>query len=95
MIFSGYLTSVKGIFFSLEILVNRPSFAFSGNFNGNGYKVSKLTIVSQADYSDYLGLFGLIDEGGQVNSLGVDRCLIQGSSSTPAGRISPFKSRYR
>ena len=43
------------------------STAFTGIFDGNGFKISNLTIAGH----DYLGLIGTIHDGGQVWNLGV------------------------
>jgi hypothetical protein len=43
--------------------------SFKGNFNGNGYAISSLT-VNRPD-SDYVGLFGYIGQGGRVRNLAV------------------------
>ncbi len=53
---------------------------FSGSFDGNGYTISNLHISNDdlmhrtptgSFYSDYLGLFGRLDSGAEVRSLGV------------------------
>lgn len=41
--------------------------AFTGIFDGNGFRISNLTMVGQG----YLGLMGTLDEGGRVLNLGV------------------------
>ena len=45
---------------------------YSGNFDGNGFVISNLTIITEGEYSEYLGLFGVIGgESAEVNNFGV------------------------
>ena len=50
---------------------------FTGNFNGNGYVISNLTVSG----AYYCGLFGSIDSGGTVSNLGLEEISIIGSGS--------------
>ena len=54
--------------------------AFTGNFNGNGYRILNLKIVADNTYNDRLGMFGYIDEGGSVIDIGLENCQIEGSN---------------
>ena len=65
--------------------------AFTGVFDGNGYRISHLTIEG----GSYLGLFGWL-EGGEVKRLGVADVNITGSGVYVAGLVgsnSPYYSR--
>ncbi len=52
--------------------------SFTGTFNGNGYIVRKLKITAPS--KDYIGLFGLVDSGGDVSNIGIVDCEIAGGS---------------
>ena len=49
--------------------------AFTGVFEGNGHKITNLTI--NKPYKHYLGLFGYIDDG-EVSNLGIENVTIDG-----------------
>ncbi|MCU0918541.1 MAG: Ig-like domain-containing protein, partial [Planctomycetes bacterium] len=49
---------------------------FQGVFDGNGHRISHLTIVG----ARYLGLFGMVGSGGEVKNLGLVAVDISGSS---------------
>ena len=49
---------------------------FTGIFNGNGHIISKLTVT--ASTKDYVGLFGCVDSGAQINNLGLENVNITG-----------------
>ncbi len=51
---------------------------FAGNFNGNGYTISNITIISPAEGHDYLGLFGSIDPSGVVRDISMENVDING-----------------
>ncbi len=53
---------------------------FSGTFNGNGFKIINYTI----DADDFVGLFGFIENGGMVSSLGIENCNISGEREVGA-----------
>ena len=48
--------------------------SFTGTFDGNGHTISHLTIAGRA----YLGLFGLLAEGGEVSELGLEAVDVNG-----------------
>jgi hypothetical protein len=52
--------------------------AFTGNFDGNGYKIKNLTI--QNDTADHIGLFGHIGINSRIKNLGLENVYIIGSS---------------
>jgi hypothetical protein len=54
---------------------------FTGVFDGNGHKISHLTVKGQ----DFLGLFGQLAFGGEVKDLGVADVSITGSGSCVGG----------
>ncbi len=49
---------------------------FTGLFNGEGFKISNLTINSAT--IDYIGLFGYVDSGASITNLGIEDCNISG-----------------
>ena len=53
---------------------------FLGNFDGNGYTISKLVISSTTD-SNY-GLFGVCGSGTQITNFVMDDCSITGTNSS-------------
>jgi hypothetical protein len=53
--------------------------AFTGRFDGRGYKITGLTIVAGTSEDGFLGLFGYIGDGGQVVNLGLENLKILGS----------------
>ena len=56
--------------------------SFTGLFDGNGFKITYLTIENQ-NYDT--GLFGYIGEGGVVKNLGIENCDISGGDSYTGG----------
>lgn len=52
---------------------------FTGTFDGNDYKITHFTINGGSN--SYLGLFGKIDTGGSVKNLGLENCIVSGSSA--------------
>ena len=50
---------------------------FRGLFNGNGYRITGLTINGGTS-TDYAGLFGNIGGGGKIENLGIVNCTISG-----------------
>jgi hypothetical protein len=62
-------------------VIGTSSAPFTGVFDGNGHKISHLTITGQ----DYLGLFGRL--GGKVKDLGVIDVNIVGSGSFVGGLV--------
>ncbi|SBW07687.1 Peptidoglycan-binding lysin domain protein (modular protein) [uncultured Eubacteriales bacterium] len=52
---------------------------FTGNFNGNGKKITELTINRSS--SAYQGLFGYVGNGGVVQKLGVENAKITGKKN--------------
>ena len=53
--------------------------AFTGVFDGNGHKVTNLTIDDEGAGNDYLGLFGYIGEDGEVRNLGLEGGSVSGN----------------
>ncbi len=53
--------------------------AFTGILDGNGYKITHFTITGSSN-SDYLGLFGYIGSGSMIKNLGLEDCVLSGSS---------------
>ena len=49
---------------------------FTGNFNGNGHKISNMTINMTA--GDFAGLFGYVYGSGQVTNLGIEDVNVSG-----------------
>lgn len=54
---------------------------FAGNFDGNGYKITNLTINGSA----YLGLFGQVGNSGVVENLSIENCDISATGDFVAG----------
>jgi len=50
---------------------------FTGSFNGNGFVVKNLTI--NGGTNDYIGLFGSLDVGASIASLGIEGCNVSGN----------------
>jgi len=66
---------------------NYPFFdgaSFTGVFDGNGHKITFLTIDDAGADNTYLGLFGRID-GGQVKNLGIEDGSVSGSAGGKGG----------
>ncbi len=55
------------------------SYAFAGEFDGQGYTVSNFTI-ERTDDANYTGLFGYIQEGGSVKNLTVKNATVIGQA---------------
>jgi hypothetical protein len=55
---------------------------FSGTFDGNDCIISNLTIDTAGADNDYLGLFGMVEETGEVKNLGIENLNITGGSSS-------------
>ena len=55
--------------------------AFTGLFDGNWHKISNLTIDTNDIGASNLGLFGSIDDGGEVINLGVENVSVTGNDS--------------
>ncbi|HML73184.1 MAG TPA: DNRLRE domain-containing protein [Anaerohalosphaeraceae bacterium] len=53
--------------------------AFTGVFDGNGHKITGITI-NGGMLRDYIGLFGYIGTGGEVKNLGIEGCFINGDN---------------
>jgi unsaturated chondroitin disaccharide hydrolase len=51
---------------------------FTGIFNGNSHTISNLTITSPTQ--DYVGLFGYVGSGAQIDNLGIENVNITGRS---------------
>lgn len=63
--------------------------AFAGVFNGAGHKIINLTIDTNGPGSEYLGLFGLINTGGEVKNLGIENVgIASGNNSWCLGRLA-------
>ena len=58
--------------------------SFTGVFDGNGHKITFLTIDDAGADNTYLGLFGRID-GGQVKNLGFESCSVSGGAGGKGG----------
>ena len=56
--------------------------AFTGVFDGMDYRVLNLTIDTAGIDKDYLGLFGQINDGGQVKNLGMENASITTDTSS-------------
>jgi len=67
--------------------------AFTGGLDGNGHAILNLQIFSLNPSGDYLGLFGMIDKAGQVNSLTLQDVSViggSGSGSTYVGALAGY-----
>ena len=58
--------------------------AFAGEFNGNDYKITNLTIDSAGVKNSHLGLFGQIAAEGQVMNLGIENVNITSNGGVEA-----------
>jgi hypothetical protein len=56
--------------------------AFSGNFDGRGFKIQNLKINTNNAGNDYLGLFGKLDAGAAVINLTIEACSITGGGDS-------------
>lgn len=64
-----------------DLIPRSPGFqgtSFTGSLDGNGYKIYNIIIEKPAN--DYVGLFGLIEEGGEVRNVDLEDVTIQGRS---------------
>jgi hypothetical protein len=52
--------------------------AFTGRFDGRGYKITGLTIDASKSENGFLGLFGRVGDGGQVVHVGLEGVVISG-----------------
>jgi hypothetical protein len=53
---------------------------FTGKFDGNGHTIQHFKINGGSN--DYLGLFGMINPGGEIKNLGLEDCNIGGAPGT-------------
>lgn len=60
---------------------------FTGIFDGNDCIISNFTVDTAGVGNDYLGLFGQIEEPGEVNNLGIEDVNIAGGSSVRVGGL--------
>jgi hypothetical protein len=60
--------NLAGRTYTTAVIAPYPGTAFTGFFDGNGHKILNLTIASGA-VNDFIGLFGVIVEDGQVSNL--------------------------
>jgi len=79
--------NLAGQVFTTAIIAADGITAFTGTFDGNGYKITNLTINGGSDFC--LGLFGYIDSGGSVKNLGIENCAVTGSSC-PMGGLAGY-----
>ncbi|MBN1124480.1 MAG: hypothetical protein JXA82_05690, partial [Sedimentisphaerales bacterium] len=77
---SGYTYTTAVIAPDTDIDNDYQGIKFNSRFDGAGYKISNLTINADTD-NDYLGLFGYIDEAGQVRNLDIENVSITGGGS--------------
>jgi len=61
---------------------------FAGNFDGNGYKVSNLTINTGAASVNNEGLFSRIVAGGSVNNLAMENISVRAINSWASGTVA-------
>jgi hypothetical protein len=81
---------LEGVVFTKAIIApntisssNFQGTAFTGKFNGNGHKITNFTI--NGGNNSYLGLFGYIGRGGQVQYLGIENYVISSGGSYIGG----------
>ncbi|MGD8786068.1 MAG: GLUG motif-containing protein, partial [Phycisphaerales bacterium] len=66
---------------------------FTGSFDGSGYKIRNLTIDTEGADNEYLGLFGRIDETGEVKDLNIENVIIVGGEDSGiAGGLAGWNS---
>lgn len=63
---------VSGISWSYSVVP-----AFAGIFDGRGFSISNLTVIR--NWSDYIGLFGRLFKGSEVQNLGTENVTMRGS----------------
>lgn len=63
-----------------DLRTGRLGKGFSGVFDGNGYKITSLTI--NRPHGTFVGLFGRIQEDGKVKNLTLDEINVKGNSYT-------------
>jgi len=64
-----------------DLFPRSPGFqgtSFTGSLDGNGYKICNIVIETPAN--DYVGLFGLIEESGEVRNVHLEDVTIKGRS---------------
>jgi len=59
--------------------IGNPLEVFVGEFNGNGHKISNMTIANNK-YGAYCGLFGNVGSGGKISNVGVENVNISANS---------------
>jgi hypothetical protein len=65
--------------------------AFTGTFDGNGYKITHVTINGGGGW--YLGFFGHIGSGGQIKNIGLEGFTVSGSNhSHCVGGLAGYNS---
>jgi len=76
----------KAVIAPASSIIERPyveGTPFTGVLDGKGHKVSHMTIQGK----DYLGLFGLIEEGAEIRNLGVMDVNVTGSGKIVGGLV--------
>jgi hypothetical protein len=63
---------------------------FIGHFNGDGHKISNLTINTGGAGNDYLGLFGSIGYGAEIKNLRLENVSIISITSIASGAFSVY-----
>ena len=67
---------------------------FAGKFNGNNHRILNLTIDTQGNDRNYLGLFGSIAAGGVIINLGLETVTIIGSGNRVYYPIVEFTGSF-
>lgn len=64
---------------------------FDGIFLGNGYSITGMTIETSSDH--YVGLFGLIEDGGQISNVYVSGSIVVNSTESGADYVGGLIGR--
>ncbi len=63
--------------------VNAPSTArFNGSYNGNGHTISNLTIETDTDTVNTVGLFGVVGDDGRLNNIALENASIHATHTS-------------
>ena len=76
--------NLAGMVYDRAVIAPDWDNVFTGVFDGNDHKIINLTISDGGADNDFLGLFGLIEEDGEVRNLGIEDGSISGNETVGA-----------
>jgi hypothetical protein len=85
---------MSGFSYAKAVIARDGSPSFTGEFDGDGYKIINLTIDTGGAGNNYLGLFGKISTGASVKNLGLVNIVITGgATSNYVGGLVGYNNR--